>query len=134
MKTVTKKSWAEMVLIVVLGLTCCCVVSCGGRTGEEDTTPPVISNVKVFDVTDTSAQISFETDEPAKGEVIWGTTGTAKDTAFVISEEFTTTHNLKISDLLPSTLYYYRLASGDAKNNWKLSEPSTFTTLAKQTQ
>lgn len=131
MKTVTKKSWAEMVLIVVLGLTCCCVVSCGGRTGEEDTTPPVISNVKVFDVTDTSAQISWETDEPAKGEIIWGLTNNVKETKPAIHEDVTTIHSFKITDLSPSTLYYYWTASVDAKGNWRNPEPSTFKTLAK---
>lgn len=131
MKTVTKKSWAEMVLIVVLGLTCCCVVSCGGRTGEEDTTLPVISNVKVFDVTDTSAQISWETDEPAKSQLMWALTSNIKEAKSIRHDELTTTHGFKIDGLLPSTLYYYWTASGDAKDNWKLSESSTFTTVPK---
>src|SRR3989304_8381612 len=83
MKTIAKKSFAEMVLFIILVLTCCCVAACGSSNEEkkikvDDTTPPVISNVKVFDITDTSAKISWETDEPARGEVIWGITDSIK--------------------------------------------------------
>ncbi len=137
MKTITKKSFAEMVLLIVLGFTCCCVAACGSSNEEEkkikveDTTPPVIFNVKVFDVTATSAQVSWETDEPAKGEVIWGLTDNVKDAKWIMSEEFSKNHRFKITDLSPSTLYYYWTASGDANKNWKVSEPSTFKTLAK---
>ncbi len=81
---------------------------------------------------DAGAQISWETDEPAKGEIIWDVTDKlSKDSKFIIGEKFTKTHSFKITGLSPSTLYYYWAASGDAKNNWKISEPATFKTLAK---
>ena len=139
MKTIAKKSFAEMVLLIVLGLTFCCVAACSNSSSDEekkiaveDTTPPVISNVKVFDVTATSAQISWETDEPAQGEVIWDTKDNlTKESKVILHKEFTTTHSFKITDLSPSTLYYYWTASVDANKNWKVSEPSTFKTLAK---
>ena len=136
MKTIAKKSFAEMVLFIILVLTCCCVAACGSSNEEkkikvDDTTPPVISNVKVFDITDTSAKISWETDEPARGEVIWGITDSIKGAMWTISEAFTTTHNFKITNLLPSTKYYYWTVSVDANINWKIPEPSTFTTQAK---
>ena len=137
MKTITKKSFAEMVLLIVLGFTCCCVAACGSSNEEkkikiEDTPLPVISNVKVSDVTSTSAKVSWETDKPAKGEIIWDLTNNiTKESKSAVHEEFTTTHSFKITDLLPSTLYYYWTASVDAKGNWKVSEPSTFKTLAK---
>jgi hypothetical protein len=137
MKTIAIKSFVGMVLLAVLGLNLCCVATWADGNDEEkklkveDTTPPVTSNVKVSDVTETTAKISWETDEPAKDEIIWGLTDNIKETKWVMHEEFTTTHSLKITDLLPSTLYYYWTASGDANNNWKISAPSTFTTLAE---
>lgn len=136
MKTSAIKSLVGMVMLIVLGLTCCSVVAWGSSDDEEkrikveDKTPPVISNVKLFDITETSAKVSWETDESAKGEIIWGVTDNMKEAKWIVAKELTTTHSFKITDLLPSTLYYYWTASGDAKNNWKISEPSTFTTLA----
>lgn len=133
MKLITRKILTETALLIALGLTCCCFLACGNdeekRIQVEDTTPPVILNVKLFDVTNTSAQVSWETDEPAKGEIIWGLTDNMRDAKWIMREEFTTTHSFKIANLLPSTLYYYWTASVDAKNNWNVSKPSTFTTL-----
>lgn len=136
MKVINRKPLTEMVLSIVLGLTCCSVVAWGNseekRIKVEDTTSPVISNVKLFDITETSAKISWETDEPARGEIVWDVIDkVSKDSKYIISEEFTTTHSFKITGLLPSTLYYYWTASVDANKNWKVSEPSTFKTPAK---
>lgn len=136
MKTIAKKTFTEIVLLIVLGLTCCCVAACGSNEEEkkikvEDTTPPVISNVKVFDITATSAQVSWETDEPAVSELAWGTTNDIKESKWIMHGEFTTTRSFNITGLVPSTLYYCWALSSDGKNPWRFSEPFTFTTLAK---
>ena len=136
MKTIAKKTFTEIVLLIVLGLTCCCVVACGNSEEKkiqvEDKTPPVISNVKLFDITSTGAQISWETDEPALGEVIWDLIDkVSRDSKSIVREELATIHSLKITALSPSTKYYYWVVNKDASGNWFVSKVSTFTTLSK---
>lgn len=136
MNSITGKSLPKLILLIVFGLSCCCAVEWNSEEKKihvEDTTPPVISNVKVFDITATSAQISWETDEPAWGQIVWDITNKISKDSKTISYngEFTTTHRFKIAGLVPSTMYYYWTASVDANNNWKIPEPLTFTTQAK---
>ena len=130
MSTTYRKGLTGVVLSIVLGLICCCVVACGSGANGGDTTPPVISNVNVFGITQTSAQISWETDELARSSIIWATTSKlSKEANTDGHDEITISHRFEIIDLLPSTLYFYWPASADEKGNWNVSsEPSTFTT------
>jgi len=98
----------------------------GGGGGEpRDTTPPVISDESASDVTDTSATISWITDEPSTSQVeYWPGSLSELDATLV------TSHSVTLTDLTPETTYHYKVKSADAAGNLAVSDEYTFTTLA----
>ncbi|MCP5053462.1 MAG: hypothetical protein GY940_40225, partial [bacterium] len=95
-------------------------------TSTPDTTPPVISNVSSGSITDTSATITWTTDESATSDVDYGTTTSYGSSASTAG--FTTSHSVQLSGLSPNTLYHYRVTSEDASSNSASSGDFTFTT------
>jgi len=106
------------------------------RTSEvRDTTPPVISEVKVSNisssVTGGSAEITWKTDEPATSQVSYGTSasyGTLQpsqtDTTLALY------HDVILNGLAPQTTFHYKVTSRDADGNEKSSPDATFVTPA----
>lgn len=99
--------------------------------GPADTTPPVIQNVSVSDITQSSAVVTWETSEPATSQVMLcepegGCTWTELD------ETLTTTHSVSLSDLKPDTSYKFTATSTDAGKNQAIYE-GEFTTLPETT-
>jgi hypothetical protein len=97
--------------------------------GTTDTTPPVISAVTSSSITTSSATISWTLDEPATGQVQYGTTTSyglfsIKETSFAYSA-----HSQQITSLTPGTQYYYRVISTDASGNTATSPNYSFATL-----
>ncbi len=84
-------------------------------TATIDNTPPAISAVAVTDITDTSAVITWSTDEPATSVVRYGAS-TPPGTA-VSSEGLTTSHTLSLEGLASSTRYYFEVTSADGAGN-----------------
>jgi hypothetical protein len=87
----------------------------------EDVTPPEITNVRTESVTFTTANVLWDTDEDSDSLVEYGTTQTLdlqKD-----SSNMVTAHTLGLTELIPSTLYYYRVTSCDDSNNCDTSTP-----------
>ncbi len=92
-------------------------------------TPPMISGVKVFNITDSSATISWVTDKPATSQVEYGET----DSYSLITpsdEELTTYHSITLTGLKPTNTYHFRVKTEDAGGNEVMSEGRTFTTLS----
>lgn len=92
-----------------------------------DPIPPVISQVSSDNVTETTATITWTTDEPATSQVEYGLTdqygsSTTLDTALV------TSHSVDLSALTPGTAYYYMVKSMDVFSNEAISDNHTFTT------
>jgi len=99
-------------------------------TGENDTTPPVISAVSATPRYDSTA-IRWTTDEPATSQVEYGLTTsyggeTTKDTRLI------TSHLVHISGLLPASTYHYRVKSEDGSGNAAVSEDYTLATVSEQ--
>jgi beta-lactamase superfamily II metal-dependent hydrolase len=99
--------------------------------GGGDVTPPVISNVQAANITAASADIQWNTDEDSDSVVEYGTspgnyTNSESDPAMV------TSHSVTLSNLTPSTTYYYIVKSTDASNNTATSSEYNFTTSAEQ--
>lgn len=95
-------------------------------------TPPVVSSVAASSITADSATITWITDEPATGQVNYGTAG-ARDwivTPQVMS--LSTSHSFTLSNLTSSHQYSYRVYSVDARGNGPEGLPPehTFTTMA----
>jgi hypothetical protein len=90
-------------------------------------TEPVITLVTATP-TDTSATITWTTDEIANSQIAYGTTlpysaTTTLDTAGVMS------HSETLSGLSPSTTYHYEVLSTDASSSSNMSPDATFTTM-----
>jgi glucose/arabinose dehydrogenase len=100
--------------------------SAGGGT---DTTPPVIGGITATAITSSGATIQWTTNEPADGQVEYGTT-TAYGTSTPVNSALVTSHSQQLTALTPSTLYHYRVKSKDAAGNPAVSGNATFTTAA----
>lgn len=97
-----------------------------------DTTAPVISGVSATSTASTTASIVWTTDEPADSTV-WYATSTPVSVvtaSSASSASLTTSHNIDLSGLNASTLYYYFVGSKDSALNTATSTESSFTTLA----
>jgi hypothetical protein len=108
----------------------------GGTTTTADATfiaalpdndPPVISDVQVTPG-DTSAVVTWTTDEPATSFAEYGLTGSFGDS--VSSAALTTNHQLMIPNLAPETTYVFAVASTDAAGNTATAPGGTFATTA----
>ena len=91
-----------------------------------DITPPEISGVASSDITDTTATVSWTTDEPADSVVEYGTTTGYGNTSSDATLE--TDHNRTLTGLSPDTTYHYRVSSTDSDGNTATSGDFTFTT------
>ena len=93
-----------------------------------DTTPPVISGLSITNLTDTSAVISWSTNENSNSQVDYGTT--TSYTGVVLDSSVTKSHAQTITGLTASTLYHYRVKSSDTAGNLATSGDYMFTTQA----
>ncbi|MBM3141988.1 MAG: redoxin domain-containing protein [Chloroflexi bacterium] len=92
-------------------------------------TSPMISGVKVFNITDSSATITWQTDRPATSQVEYGET----DSYSLITppdEELTTYHSITLTGLKPTNTYHFRVKTEDAGGNEAISEARTFITIS----
>ncbi len=97
-----------------------------------DKKPPIIKNLTVSNITDSSVVIKWETDEPATSLVEYGETrkygftqGTFKKSLF---------HEVKLTDLRPGRKYNYIIRSMDDAGNMSESANKVFSTKpAKET-
>jgi len=96
--------------------------------------PPVISNIAVTNVTPTSATVSWSTNNPADGQVDYGTT-TAYGFASASANNFqgALNHSVTLSSLTSNTAYHFRVRSKTATSNATVSNDRMFTTTAATT-
>jgi hypothetical protein len=97
-------------------------------TNTDDNTPPIITNVSVFNVTGSRATMTWTTNEPASSFVEYGKTiayGEKYGNDILTSE-----HSVILpASLDEKTLYHFRVASSDSAKNESVSSDETFTTL-----
>jgi glucose/arabinose dehydrogenase len=91
--------------------------------------PPQLSNIAVGGITNNSAVITWQTDEPADTQVEYG-----PDSRYGFSSSLdparATSHQVTLSGLSQGTLYHYRVKSRDAAGNLAVSADSTFITTS----
>lgn len=75
-----------------------------------DKKAPVVGSIKVEELTDSSALISWKTDEDAKSNVRYGKTSNYTENSN-IEESFTKEHSILLLDLLPGTTYHFTIIS-----------------------
>jgi len=91
-----------------------------------DDFPPIISNLLAAPASST-ADITWDTDEPADEIVSYGTSpGSLNQT--VGSRAFRNLHAQKITGLSPNTVYFYQVFSTDEAGNTATSQIESFTT------
>jgi hypothetical protein len=111
--------------------------SAGDTTVSSDfnftTTPlraPVISNVRVTSITDTSAIVLWDTDIPSDSTLDYGLTAAYGST--LSNAALVTSHSIPLSGLSATTLYHLRVSSS-SNGLSATSSDLTFTTLADLT-
>lgn len=97
---------------------------------SNDRTPPETSSLSAGEIGESSARISWLTDEPSDSQVDYGTTDNYGREA--MNRDIVTSHSVVISGLAPNTTYYYRAKSRDAKGNLATSGGHEFATLARK--
>jgi len=94
-----------------------------------DSTPPVITSVSVSSETESSAVISWTTNEPASSQVDYGRS-TDYGSTTNLYRELVTSHSVTISGLEPNTTYHFQVKSKDKAKNKALSGDYVFATVA----
>ncbi|MCG3113119.1 MAG: fibronectin type III domain-containing protein [Candidatus Manganitrophus sp. SB1] len=97
-----------------------------------DLIAPLISSITNSNRTLSSALLTWGTDEPADTRIEYGTT-TAYGLTTPLVSSLVTVHSQTLSNLLPGTLYHYRVLSRDAAGNLATSADHVFTTLSDTT-
>lgn len=93
-----------------------------------DTTPPIISNVLTSAIGQTTAIVTWQTNEASDSTVEYGINTAYGST--VTDAAMTTTHSLTLTGLSSATTYHLRVISKDAVANSATSADFTFTTTA----
>ena len=111
------------------------VIRPSGGTGSppppptSDTTAPLISAVAFSNVTNSSATISWTTDEASNSQVEYGITTSYGNVTGILAAQVTN-HSMPLGLLSANTTYHYRVKSRDATGNLAISGDFTFTTTA----
>ncbi|MDI6720820.1 MAG: PKD domain-containing protein, partial [Candidatus Aenigmarchaeota archaeon] len=93
-----------------------------------DTTPPEILNIRPV-TTETTATITFNTNENSKGRVDYGESLSRGTIVYDTSLSLASSHTVSLASLTPATDYYYKVCAADAEGNDACSDGFTFTTL-----
>lgn len=91
-----------------------------------DTTAPIITNIAVASVTETTATITWTTDEASDSRVEYGLTPSYG--TIIVDQADVTQHSMTVTGLSPATLYNFRVKSWDASNNSTTSSYQEFRT------
>ena len=94
-----------------------------------DTTAPIISNISASQITLSTAQISWTTNENADSRVEYGLSSTYTSLS-PLNPALLTSHFQVLTSLLPSTTYHYRVKSKNAAGLEAVSGDLTFTTAS----
>lgn len=84
-----------------------------------DETPPIISNLQVIDITENTATIIWETNEPSNMVVKFSESTNIWNKLSDLNY-YWKKHLVKITGLEPSTVYYYQIESTDPSGNTEI--------------
>jgi hypothetical protein len=94
-----------------------------------DTTAPVIDNISVVDIFGTSAQITWDTDEPSDSWVEYGYEKGGRysyNQSTILDPVLVEIHIVDLINLKVDKVYHYRVYSTDASGNTDFSDDQTF--------
>jgi hypothetical protein len=96
-------------------------------TGSQSTPPPVISNVAVSNITNTSATITWTTDQGTSSQVNYGLS-TPYTLSSTLATTLMTSHSVTLTGLSPGATYDFDVVSANSLAVSSTSANSTFTT------
>jgi hypothetical protein len=102
------------------------------QTEAADTEPPVISNIQAS-TTETTAAVTWTTDEPSTSRVRWGTSAGSYPNDSGIVQNGVTQHTVNLTGLSSSTTYHYVVESSDGINPPRVSANQTLVTQTADT-
>ncbi len=92
-----------------------------------DTRPPALSSIVVVNITGSSADITWTTDESSDSQVDYGISS-GLYTSSIDSGQMVTSHKVTLANLQASTLYYFQVTSVDSVGNESVSGERSFNT------
>jgi hypothetical protein len=98
-------------------------------TGGASSTEPVISSISFGTPGQTSATITWTTDEAADSQVAYGTTS-AYGATTTLDSTLVTSHSVGLSDLSAGTTYHFQIITTDASGSVATSSDQTFMAAA----
>ena len=101
----------------------------GGAYVPTDNAPPTISAISV-EVEARKAIISWQTNEPAVSEILYGTT--TDYTNSLSLEGLKESHSIVLENLSPETLYHFQIKARDERGNESVYTDKTFRTLSEE--
>ena len=102
----------------------------GGSVPPQDKAAPELSDVFVSEITTSSVDIVWTTDEESTSQVeYWASPSNFSP----LDETLVTHHVVHLANLTSGTTYHYRVMSIDEANNLAVSDEYTFTTLVTPT-
>lgn len=90
--------------------------------------PLIISDVRFYYLTDSSATISWVTNRPATSEVEYWESS-SKDRLTVSNDKLTTSHSINLAPLKAGAIYYYQIKSTDVSGNQAVSPVMTMSAM-----
>jgi hypothetical protein len=93
-----------------------------------DVTPPLISSIQSTAITQTSATITWTTDEAASSQVEYGLSA-SYGFNIPLDSSLVSSHTVALSSLSPNATYNFRVKSKDASSNEAVSSNYVFVTL-----
>lgn len=101
----------------------------GSGGGGGDTTAPRISDISASGITETSADICWETNEKSDSQVEYWTSPSKLSP---LDKTMVYDHLVHLADLTPGTIYHYKTMSIDRADNLTVSDVYAFTTKAEE--
>ena len=97
----------------------------------QDVSPPIISNVAAGLTSQTSAAISWTTNELSDSQVIYGLDQSSLTSQTAVNSTMTINHSMILSGLTAGATYYYKVVSADSSANSTQSAVYNFSTTAQ---
>lgn len=92
---------------------------------DGDRTSPRIYNIRLCDITETTADICWRTNERSTSQVRYWISPSKLSS---LDKTYITKHRVHLTDLTPGTIYHYKTMSRDRAGNLRVSDEYTFTT------
>src|SRR3989339_246266 len=96
-----------------------------------DTTPPIITNIRMTGIESSSTSVTWTTDEPATSQVVYGESESYGNLT-VPEANLAINHRVDITGLFGNTRYHFRTISADENMNKTISDDNVFTTAVNK--